>query len=233
MSGAHPANPTFPPDTTSPANMNSPASTNSPANTNSPAGPGTTKENGMRRITLWLVSTVAALVLLFSYRTSTMGVGGAGGAVAAGQSGTDRGGAVAGADPGGDGNATSGGTTGSGTGSGNSGSSPGNSNSGSSQGSSGGSAGSGTFDGSVAQTRWGPVRVRITVSAGKITKVDAVQVPDGNFRDQQINDHAVPILAQRTIQAQSAQIDSVSGATVTSDGYRESLQAAIDAAHLR
>ncbi|MFC4108048.1 FMN-binding protein [Micromonospora zhanjiangensis] len=167
----------------------------------------------MRRITLWLVSTVAALILLFSYRTSTMGAGGSGTSAAV-EPGTN-GGAVAGAAPDDD------------TGSGNSGS---GTDSGSGTGS---SAGSGTFDGSVAQTRWGPVQVRITVSGGKITKVDAVQVPNGNFRDQRINDYAVPILAQEAVQAQSAQIDSVSGATVTSDGYRESLQAAIDAAHLR
>ncbi|WP_347405358.1 ferric reductase-like transmembrane domain-containing protein [Micromonospora sp. WMMD980] len=47
------------------------------------------------------------------------------------------------------------------------------------------------------------------------------------------NDYAVPILRQEALTAQSARIDSVSGATVTSDGYRESLQSAIDAAHLR
>ncbi|PGH42774.1 FMN-binding protein [Micromonospora sp. WMMA1996] len=96
-----------------------------------------------------------------------------------------------------------------------------------------GGDGSGTATGSVAQTRWGPVQVRITVSGGKITDVAAVQVPDGNHRDQEINDYAVPILRQEALAAQSARIDTVSGATVTSDGYRESLQSAIDAAHLR
>ncbi|MBY8872802.1 FMN-binding protein [Micromonospora sp. PLK6-60] len=167
----------------------------------------------MRRITLWLLSTVAAVVLLFSYRTSTMGPGGAGGAVAAGSDGTA-------SAPWG---ATDDGATGADPSSGGS----------SSGGSSSGSSSGGTVTGSVAQTRWGPVQVRITVSGGKITDVTAVRVPDGNFRDQQINDYAVPILRQEAIAAQSAQIDTVSGATVTSDGYRESLQAAIDAAHLK
>lgn len=170
----------------------------------------------MRRITIWLLSTVAALVLLFSYRTSTMGAGESD-AVTAGTdpgggswSGTDGG---TGADP----SAGSGATDG-GTGTGDSGT---------------GSGGdSGTATGSVAQTRWGPVQVKITVSGGKITDVTAVQVPDGNRRDQEINDYAVPILRQEALAAQSARIDSVSGATVTSDGYRESLQSAIDAAHL-
>lgn len=153
----------------------------------------------MRRITLWVLSTISALVLLFSYRTSTMGPGGEAVATAPGPTG--------------------GGTSGSGTGT-----------SGSAH---GGASAGGSFDGSVAQTRWGPVQVRITVSNRRITAVDALQVPSGNFRDQRINQHAVPILHRETLQAQSAQIDSVSGATITSDGYRESLQAAIDAAHLR
>ncbi|WP_446216081.1 FMN-binding protein [Micromonospora sp. IBHARD004] len=77
------------------------------------------------------------------------------------------------------------------------------------------------------------MQVQITVSAGKITDVTALRVPDGNHRDQEINDYAVPILRQQALAAQSAQIDTVSGATVTSDGYRESLQSAIDATHLK
>ncbi|MEV0154657.1 FMN-binding protein [Micromonospora sp. NPDC050686] len=163
----------------------------------------------MRRLTLWLLSTVAALVLLFSYRTSTMGPGGGSSATAGGSaqgywSATD--------DSGGSGSSGSGSSSGS---------------------PSGGSSANGTATGSVAQTRWGPVQVRITVSGGKITDVVAVRVPDGNRRDQEINDYAVPVLRQEALAAQSAEIDTVSGATVTSDGYRESLQAAIDAAHLK
>ncbi|MFE9652216.1 FMN-binding protein [Micromonospora sp. NPDC006431] len=159
----------------------------------------------MRRITLWLLSTVAALVLLFSYRTSTMGPGGASSAAAGGGS---------------DGVVTNPGTATGADGS-------------TGAGSSGGASSGGTVTGSVAQTRWGPVQVRITVSGGKITDVRTVQVPDGNRRDQEINDYAVPVLRQEALAAQSARIDTVSGATVTSDGYRESLQSAIDAAHLK
>ena len=80
------------------------------------------------------------------------------------------------------------------------------------------------------QTRWGPVQVQITVSAGTITAVDVLQYPHGNGKDQQINAYALPILVQDTLSAQSANIDMVSGATVTSDGYVESLQAALDEA---
>lgn len=89
-----------------------------------------------------------------------------------------------------------------------------------------------TVDGPVAQTRWGPVQVRLTVSGGRVTAADAVQVPSGNGRDAEINAYAVPILDAEVVQAQSADIDAVSGATVTSNGYVTSLQAALDAAGL-
>ncbi|KAB1902247.1 FMN-binding protein [Micromonospora sp. AMSO31t] len=178
----------------------------------------------MRRITGWLLSTVAALVLLFSYRTSTMGAGGESSAITSGADG------AAGSTWRGAGDGT--GTTGPGSptdSASDSGSDDGGSGSGSEDGAGGGD---GTATGSVAQTRWGPVQVKITVSGGRITDVAVLQVPDGNHRDQEINDYAVPILRQEALAAQSARIDTVSGATVTSDGYRESLQSAIDAAHL-
>ncbi len=87
-----------------------------------------------------------------------------------------------------------------------------------------------TYTGSVAQTRWGPVQVKITVQVGKITKVTVLQQPNGNPRDVEINNQALPILIDETVNAQSANIDMVSGATVTSDGYVRSLQAALDEA---
>jgi len=76
------------------------------------------------------------------------------------------------------------------------------------------------------------VQVAITVSNGKITQSQAVAYPQGNSRDQEINTYALPVLAQEVTQAQSAKIDAVSGATVTSDGYIQSLQSALDQAHL-
>jgi uncharacterized protein with FMN-binding domain len=89
-----------------------------------------------------------------------------------------------------------------------------------------------TVTGSVAQTQWGPVQVRLVVGGGKITSVDVVQYPSGNPRDTQINDYALPILVKETITQQTAGIDMVSGATVTSTGYLQSLQSAIDQANL-
>lgn len=97
----------------------------------------------------------------------------------------------------------------------------------------GGAGGSGgTFTGDAADTRYGPVQVQITVSGGRITSAQTLQVPQESSRDVRINSAAVPILNDETVQAQSAQIDTVSGATYTSEGYAQSLQSAIDAAHL-
>jgi uncharacterized protein with FMN-binding domain len=89
-----------------------------------------------------------------------------------------------------------------------------------------------TVTGDTAQTQWGPVQVQITVTGGKITDVTPVQYPNGNGRDQEINSYALPVLAKEALAAQSANIDHVSGATVTSDGYVQSLQSAIDQANL-
>jgi uncharacterized protein with FMN-binding domain len=89
-----------------------------------------------------------------------------------------------------------------------------------------------TVTGSVVQTQWGPVQVQVKVDAGRLADVSVLQYPNGNPRDQQINAYALPILVQESLDAQSADIDMVSGATVTSDGYLQSLQGALDEAGL-
>lgn len=101
---------------------------------------------------------------------------------------------------------------------------------GASSGTSGSGSGTRTVTGDTIDTRWGPVQVRVTLSGSKITNVEAVQLPDGNPRDEEINGFAVPQLTQETLSAQSAQIDSISGATYTSDGYIQSLRSALDRA---
>lgn len=95
-----------------------------------------------------------------------------------------------------------------------------------------GSATSTTVTGSAASTRWGDVQVAITVTDGRITAVDVPEYPTGNGKDREINAEALPILTKETLAAQSADIDMVSGATVTSEGYVRSLQSAIDKAGL-
>ncbi|CAL9384498.1 FMN-binding protein [Streptomyces cellulosae] len=93
----------------------------------------------------------------------------------------------------------------------------------------GGAAQAKTVTGDVAQTQYGPVQVRITVTGGKITKAEAVQAPKGGQSDQ-VTSNAVPKLNQAAVQAGTADIDAVSGATYTSEGYKESLQSALDKA---
>src|SRR2546430_6050460 len=179
----------------------------------------------MRRITMWIVATVCGLVLLFSYRTSTMGAP------------ADR--ATAAAPPGVVANAPAGNAP--------TANAPPEDDDGApgatpTPGGAGPSAAPGTAvpkttdtvaNGSVAQTRWGPVQVQVRIAGGKIIDTGTLQLPHGNRRDQEINSYAVPVLRKETLAAQSANIDTVSGATVTSDGYRQSLQAALDAAHFK
>jgi uncharacterized protein with FMN-binding domain len=159
----------------------------------------------VRRIVLWVMSTLTVLVLLFGYHTSTSSHAAAGGTssalapVVGGSDGTSSGGT-----------SSSGGPSPDGT-----------------------SAGSATtVTGDEASTRWGPVQVQLTVANGTITDVSVVEYPDGNGRDQEINARALPILVQETLDAQGDSIDMVSGATVTSEGYLESLQSALDQAGL-
>lgn len=158
----------------------------------------------MRRITLWLSATVAIVVLLFSYDTSTKSRTVAGGQPPAQAPG------VVGAQPtpyvGGSGKPSASSTA-------------------------TGSPAASVVNGTVAQTQWGPVQVQVRIADHRITEVKALVFPSGSDHDQAINSYALPRLRQEVLSAQSARIDGVSGATVTSDGYRESLQAALDAAH--
>jgi uncharacterized protein with FMN-binding domain len=87
-------------------------------------------------------------------------------------------------------------------------------------------------NGSPADTEFGPVQVQLNVSGGRIVSATAINYPQESGHDLRINSYAIPVLQQETVSAQNAQIDTVSGATVTSNGYRQSLQSALDAAHL-
>ncbi|HWU59000.1 MAG TPA: FMN-binding protein [Microbacteriaceae bacterium] len=85
-----------------------------------------------------------------------------------------------------------------------------------------------TITGDAISTRYGNVQVRVSFAGTNITKVTVLQVPDQSGRDQEITGYSVPILNKEVLQSQSAKVDSVSGATYTSDGYLRSLQSAID-----
>ncbi len=158
----------------------------------------------MRRIVIALAGTVTALVMLFSWPSSTNR------SVSSTTGGTSGTGTTGGTGSG----PTSGSTTsGAGT-----------------TGTTGAPAGATTYDGAVASTRWGDVQVRITVTNGTLTASEAIAYQNGNGHDQQINAYAIPILNQAAVAAQSAKISMVSGATVTSQGYVQSLQSALDKA---
>jgi uncharacterized protein with FMN-binding domain len=85
-----------------------------------------------------------------------------------------------------------------------------------------------TVDGSVANTPYGPVQVAVTFSGNRIVNVRDLRTPSDANRSLEIASRATPVLRQEVLTAQSARIDSVSGATYTSDGYAQSVQYAID-----
>jgi uncharacterized protein with FMN-binding domain len=87
-----------------------------------------------------------------------------------------------------------------------------------------------TVTGASWPTIYGPVQVRVTVRGGRVTAASAVTYPVGTPRDQQINAFAIPRLNAEAVTAGSARIDTVSGATYTSQGYEGSLQNALDKA---
>lgn len=172
----------------------------------------------MRRIVIALASTVTGLVLLFSWPTSL-----------------NRPVAAAGPTDGTTGSGTTGsGTTGSGTtGPARSSGTPAAPDATDTQAPATQSpTTTQTFTGAAAQTRYGNVTVRITVTDGRLTDAQAVEYPQRDRRDQQINGYAIPILNSEAVAAGSASIQTVSGATFTSQGYVASLQDALDRAGL-
>lgn len=88
-----------------------------------------------------------------------------------------------------------------------------------------------TIVGGVAQTRYGDVQVSVTLLGTRIVEVKALHLTDSSQTSVDISAGAEPTLHQEALTAQSAAIDLVSGATYTSEGYKASLQSALDAAH--
>ena len=90
------------------------------------------------------------------------------------------------------------------------------------------SAGETALTGQVADTVYGPVQVQLILRNTKIIKVAVLQQPTNTIHDNQIGEFAFPELISETLKAQSAKIDTVSGASYTSQGYIQSLQSALD-----
>lgn len=85
----------------------------------------------------------------------------------------------------------------------------------------------GTYTGSVADAFYGNVQVSVTITGGKITAVKFLQSPNTHSTSVFINQQAMPILAQEAIQAQSSNVQVVSGATFTSQAFEQSLASAL------
>lgn len=117
------------------------------------------------------------------------------------------------------GTGTSGTTSGTGTSTGSTGS-----------GSSATAAKDGTFTGQTEQTPFGNMQVAAVISGGKITDVKVLQHTDQGGRSVQISNQADPMLRSEVLQAQSAKVSTIGGATYTSEGYLQSLQSALDQA---
>jgi uncharacterized protein with FMN-binding domain len=168
----------------------------------------------MRRAVFAVFGTIAGLVGLLSFKTDTTSVANPPAAVST-------------TNPGNTSSASSGAATPSSTSSGSTSSSSGTSGSSASSSTSASST-TKTVAGNSIDTRWGPVQVKITVSNGTVTSATAVDYPTNNGRDQEINSYAIPTLEKESIGKSTADIDAVSGATYTSDGYIQSLQSALD-----
>lgn len=173
----------------------------------------------MKKIVYTILATVSGLVLLFSYRTSLEVV-------------------MPQAQPIGSGSASTG-TTGTGTASASPETTPEGSASeapsatatpSEAQAETASGLADGTFTGNAVNTRFGDVQVEITISGGEITEITVPQYPDRDHKDVEINNYALPILISETLEAQSADVSMVSGATYTSQGYTQSLQSALDQA---
>lgn len=149
----------------------------------------------MKRVILAVVSTVASLVMLLSFKTHGLSAGATPPAAIS--------------------------TTGT---SGAGGSAPTTNNS--------GGNGATTYTGDAAMTRYGPVQVQVTVKNGAVADVAATTYPMSSPVDAQINSYAIPQLNSEAASAGSANIDMVSGATYTSEGYLSSLQSALNKAGL-
>lgn len=164
----------------------------------------------MRRIALAIATTAAVIALLFSYRTSSVGPTATGNVAAASAhivaGGTSN---TSGSDPTTTGSATTPASPGAPT------------------------STRLTVDGKLVQTGYGPIVVEVVVTDGTISDAQAVTYPNAAGRTESISANALPILRSEALKKQGADIDGVSGATHTSDGYIASLQSALDLVGLK
>jgi len=163
----------------------------------------------MRRVVLALLATAIGLVLLLSYKAHTP---------------VPVGSALTSPDSGSSPQTTPTAGTGTGTGTG------GSSGSTTTTTTTSGKVQNGTFVGDPITSQFSTIQVQVTVSGGKITDITVVQDADNEQHSAEVDAFAIPTLKSEALSAQSANIDSVSGATYTSQSYTQSLQSALDKA---
>ena len=88
----------------------------------------------------------------------------------------------------------------------------------------------GSYTGSVADAQWGFIQVKAIIKNGKITDVQFLQYPQDRNESVDINSYADPQLSSEAIQAQSANVDVVTGATDSSEAFIQSLSNALSQA---
>ena len=88
----------------------------------------------------------------------------------------------------------------------------------------------GTYTGDAADAFYGNIQVSVTIQSGKITDVQFLQYPNDRENSVMINQQAMPLLRQEAIQAQSAHVDGVTGATDSSQAFVQSLSSALSRA---
>jgi uncharacterized protein with FMN-binding domain len=91
-------------------------------------------------------------------------------------------------------------------------------------------AGTRTIDGALVSTRYGDIQVAVTLAQGKVTDVEPLTLPNDRPRSAEISQQAGPLLRAESLQAQSGNINILSGATYTSEAWAQSLSAALSVA---
>lgn len=85
----------------------------------------------------------------------------------------------------------------------------------------------GTYTSAVANAFYGPMQIKVTIAAGKISDITFLQFPNDRKETIEISNNAMPILKQEAIAVQSAKVNNISGATQTVDGFKEALNNAL------
>jgi uncharacterized protein with FMN-binding domain len=85
----------------------------------------------------------------------------------------------------------------------------------------------GTFTGDTIQSMYGPVQAQVVIKSGKIISINFLQYPNDRSASSRKSQMAMPVIKQEVIQSQSANVNTVSGATETSYSFIQSISSAL------